>query len=109
MWPFGVVARFVAAAVFFDVDVVVVFFGAVVVFLGSVFVADDFAALLFEELTFAVGVVSLWAGPLAFGVVSSLLFPSAGATAKTRESTAASTRAGVVAGEGQGTNCIFPM
>jgi len=100
--PFGVVARFVADAVFFEVDGVVVFFEVV-------FVADDFVLVLLEELSLAVGVVSLFAGPLDFGVVSSPLFPSAGITAKARESTAASTRAEVVAGKGERTDCIFPM
>jgi hypothetical protein len=100
--PFGAVARFVAAAVFFELDADGVFFGAA-------FVAGDFVLLLFEELSLVVGAVSLLAAPPVFGVVSSLLFPSAGITAKTTESTAASTRAGVVAGEGERTRLISPI
>jgi len=103
LFPFGVVARFVAEAEgIFEVDGEAVFF-------EEVFVVDDFVLVPFAVLSFATGELSLLAGPLDFGVVSSLLFPSAGATTKRTESIAASMRAGMVAVGAERRDCIFPI
>jgi hypothetical protein len=95
--PVGAVVDFFAAAVVFFADGVAVFF------------ADDFAPVLLEALVFVVGAGPAVADPVAFGVVSSLLFPSAGITATRAQRTAASTRAETGTEEEVKAEYIFPM
>ena len=101
--PRGVVAFLVAVVVDFFDDEEVPFFAGV--FVAVLLEAPCFFAVDF----FAVDVGSVVDVPAGFAAVSSLLFPSAGITARKEQRTAASTRTLRVAKGGEKTDCIFPM
>jgi hypothetical protein len=89
------------------------FFAAVVDFFFedvAGFFEVDFAAAVLEALfVFVAGAGWVVSAPEAFWPASSLLFPSAGITARSAHRTAANTRAGMVADREEETNRIFPM